>query len=64
MQAQASKPQEVHRFYEGENFLLASQLAISAVQSLQTVQTLLRAGMGCITYLRYLKVYDVIKLIT
>ncbi|KAI9458263.1 HORMA-domain-containing protein [Russula earlei] len=37
MQAQASKPQE---------------LAITAAQSLQTVQTLLRAGMGCIAYLR------------
>jgi hypothetical protein len=31
------------------------QLAITAIQSLQTVQTLLRAGMGCITYLRYFK---------
>ncbi|KAF8503402.1 HORMA domain-containing protein [Russula emetica] len=37
MQAQAAKPQE---------------LAVTAIQSLQTVQTLLRAGMGCITYLR------------
>ncbi|KAI0273433.1 HORMA domain-containing protein [Gloeopeniophorella convolvens] len=37
MQAQVTKPQE---------------LAVTAAQSLQTVQTLLRAGMGCITYLR------------
>ncbi|KAI0256862.1 HORMA domain-containing protein, partial [Lactifluus subvellereus] len=29
-----------------------SQLSVTAAQSLQTVQTLLRAGMGCITYLR------------
>ncbi|KAH9079578.1 HORMA domain-containing protein [Lactarius deliciosus] len=37
MQAQAAKPQE---------------LSITAAQSLQTVHTLLRAGMGCIAYLR------------
>ncbi|KAI9446297.1 HORMA domain-containing protein [Lactarius indigo] len=37
MQTQAAKPQE---------------LSITAAQSLQTVHTLLRAGMGCIAYLR------------
>ena len=56
MQAQASRTdqhqvRELHFFLCGTQSL--AQAVITSQQSLQSIQTLLRAGLGCITYLRY-----------
>ena len=57
MQAQAVRPEQtqvsVFLLCCIKKSLIMLQDALTAAQSLQSIQTLLRAGLGCITYLRW-----------